>query len=470
MIPLTSLDAALLLAETEEMPLHNLGLLMFDRGSMTADGFYAALRALFMRRIGLAPTFRRRLVQGRLRLGDLRFIEDPRFDLDAHVARKTLPPGAGRAEIEAFMGEYSASLLDRRKPLWEVTLLEGLASGEHALAVKIHHAAMDGSRLASFTGDLFAPLGAREEVDHTWRPEREPGPAKLALDTAVTIAKRPFKVARAAADVAMAYGRARSQDTPSSTLDESAPKTRVTIPPTPWQGALTRHRAATFADVPLRDLRVIREAYGTTINDVVLAAAAGALRRWLIVHHALPHDPLVANVPVAVKRASGEEAGNTVSMLRVPLQTHIDDPVERLTRIHAVTQRGKSTHRSRGSNPYRRLTDLVLNLVPPRAITGAVRLYSRSGGADLVPALWNLVISNIPGPERELYCGDARLTRIYPFGPVQQGSGLNLTVMSVGEHLGLGAIACREKVPALGDLGLAFADEVALLLERAKGP
>src|SRR5690606_23674607 len=152
------------------------------------------------------------------------------------------------------------------------------------------------------------------------------------------------------------------------------------------------------------DLRAIRESFGTTVNDVVLAATAGALRSWLLAHHALPHAPLVANVPIAVKSASGEAAGNAISMLRVALPTHVEDPVERLTRIHAATQRGKSTHRSRGSNAYRRLTDLVLNLVPPRVITGAVGLYSKHGVADLHPALWNLVISNIPGPKHELVC------------------------------------------------------------------
>jgi diacylglycerol O-acyltransferase / wax synthase len=466
MIPLTSLDAAIVLAETEEMPLHNLGLLMFEGGS--AESFYEAVRALVAQRISLAPAFRRRLVQDRLGLGDLRFIEDPRFDIDDHVLRKTLPTGSGLAELEAFMGDYAARLLDRRKPLWEMMILEGLASGEHAIVVKIHHAAMDGLQLAATASDLFAPehVARAREVAEPWRPEREPGPVKLALDTARAVARKPGRVARAAVDLAMAYGRARATKA-DSRAPERAP--RPEVPPTPWQGALTKHRSVTFAHVRLEDLLRIRAAHGTTVNDVILAGCAGALRRWLIAHHALPTEPLLANVPIAVKRSKREEAGNTISMLRVALPTHLEDPVERLTRVHAVTQRGKSTHRSRGSDAYRRFTDLVLNLVPPRVITAAVGFYSKHGGADLHPALWNLVISNIPGPKHELVCGDARLTRIYPFGPVQQGSGLNLTVMSVGDTMGLGVLACREKVPDLRDIGLAFTDEVAILLRRAEG-
>jgi diacylglycerol O-acyltransferase / wax synthase len=464
MIPLTSLDAAMILAETEEMPLHNLGLLMFEGGG---PGFYEALRALVSHRLPLAPAFRRRLVRDRLGLGDLCVIEDPRFDLADHILRRQLPEGAGRAELEAFLGEYAGRLLDRQKPLWEMVVLEGLASGEHAVVVKIHHAAMDGLQLAAIAGDLFAPEDmARDPGAATpFRPEREPGALRLAFETARSYAKKPGLVARAALDVAAAYGKARRAKERAGAR-ERAP--RVEIPPTPWQGALSRHRALTFADVGLDDLRAIRAVYGTTVNDVILAAASAALRRWLMAHDALPDRALVANVPIAVKRSGGEEAGNTVSMIRVALPTHFEDPVERLTRIHAATQREKTAHRSRGSNAYRRLTDLVLNVVPPRIITGAVGLYSRHGGADLHPALWNLVISNVPGPKHELVCRDARLTRIYPFGPVQQGSGLNLTVMSAGDRLGLGVVACREKVPDLDEIGRAFTEEIEILLRRAR--
>jgi diacylglycerol O-acyltransferase / wax synthase len=464
MIPLTSLDAAMILAETEEMPLHNLGLLMFEGGG---PGFYEAIFALVSRRLPLAPAFRRRLVRDRVGLGDLCFIEDPRFDLAAHVLRRQLPEGAGHEELEAFLGEYAGRLLDRRKPLWEMVVLEGLASGEHAVVVKIHHAAMDGLQLSAIAGDLFAPERLARDPDGAapFRPEREPSALKLAFGTARSLARKPGLVARAAIDVAAAYGKAKEAKEQAGARVRAP---RLEIPPTPWQGALSNQRSITFAEVRLEDLRAIRAAYGTTINDVILAASSAALRRWLTTQRALPEKPLVANVPISVKRAGGEEAGNTISMLRVALPTHAEDPVDRLMRIHTATQREKSAHRSKGSNAYRRLTDLVLNLVPPRIITGAVGLYSRHGGADLHPALWNVVISNVPGPKHELVCRDARLTRIYPFGPVQQGSGLNLTVMSVGDRLGLGVVACREKVPNLGEIGRAFTEEVETLLRRAR--
>lgn len=467
MIPLTSLDAALILAETEEMPLHNLGLLFFEGGGLSDEAFFQAMRALLARRIGFAPTFRRRLVQGRTRIGDLHFIEDPRFDLNTHLHRQKLGGDAGRAEIEAFLGEYAATLLDREKPLWEATVLEGLASGEHAMVVKIHHAAMDGLEVARFAGRLFAPEDSAAAPGEKWRPEREPGPVKLGLATARSLVRRPAVVARAALDVAVAYGRAREVKEGSP---EPARGPRLEVPRTPWAGALGRLRAATYADVSLHDLRIVGETYGVTVNDVVLAAATAALRRWLLDHDALPELPLVANVPIAVKRGEGEEAGNAVSLLRVPLPTRFEDPVERLARIGARTSRGKRAHRKRGSNAYRRLTDLALSAVPPRLVTRAVGAYSRHGGADLHPALWNVVISNIAGPREALHCGSARLTKIHPFGPVQHGSGLNLTVMSAGDRLGLGVVACREKVPDLGGIGRVFVEEVAALRRRAEGP
>lgn len=466
MIPLASLDAALILAETAEMPLHNLGVLILEPLSREKPFDYESMRRTFEARLHLAPEFRRRLLESPLGLADLRWIEDPRFDLGRHLLRATLPPPGGQEELAAFIADYAARLLDRDKPLWELVVVDGLASGDLAAIAKIHHAAMDGLHLSAMIGDLFN--AGPDEAPHragidTWRPERELGRVRLAIDSARLLVGKPRKVARAAASVVAAL--IRSRHLRASRSERDSREARIEIPPTPWRGALTVHRTAAFTDVSLEDIRAICAAFGTTVNDVVLAAAAGSLRRWLLAHDALPNVPLIANVPIAVKRA-GEQAANQISMLRLHLPTDEADAVARLQRIHAEAMRGKKEHHASGANPYRRLTDLALGATVPAFVAWIVRFYSSHRGGDFHPALWNVVISNVPGPPHELYLGGAHVKCIYPFGPVQHGSGLNLTVISTGDRLGLGVLACREKVPDVADIATAFTEEIESLLRR----
>jgi WS/DGAT/MGAT family acyltransferase len=328
---------------------------------------------------------------------------------------------------------------------------------------KIHPAVMDGMHLAALLGDLLdrSPVVSLERsAPEPWLPDPEPALVRLALESTMTLARKPRKVIRAAADVTRAI--ARSQTSSSHSARPTHQKRRLEVPPTPWRGAISARRVAAFADAPLADLRAIGERYGATINDVVLAASAGTLRRWLLDHRALPAIPLVGNVPIAVKRA-GERAGNQISLLRVSLFTDEPDPVARLHGIRQQTRRSKAQHHARGSNAYVRLAELVLGVTVPALLTRAVAFYSSHRGADFHPALWNVVISNVPGPQYDLFCAGARVTRIYPYGPVQHGSGLNLTVMSTADRLCLGVLACPEKVPDVDAVATGFVEEVELL-------
>jgi diacylglycerol O-acyltransferase len=218
-----------------------------------------------------------------------------------------------------------------------------------------------------------------------------------------------------------------------------------------------------MADVAFDDVKAIKNAFGTTVNDVVLAASCGTLRSWLRAHGGLPARPLVANVPVTVRTEGEDEAGNRVSMILVHLPVQTDDPVERLMAISSETRRAKEQHAGARGDVFRQATDLLTNLTVPWILIHAVELYSRSDLADRLPFLWNLVISNLPGPQIPLYCGGAKLLRLYPFGPAQQGSGLNLTVMSTLDRLCLGAMACKRMVPDVEDIATGFVTEIAIL-------
>jgi WS/DGAT/MGAT family acyltransferase len=303
----------------------------------------------------------------------------------------------------------------------------------------------------------------RPAGDDRWTADEEPSFSWLAADTARALVAKPLNAMRAIVDVGSTLvGSARPRGG-----GRAGTATLFEAPATPLNGALSPQRCVAMADVSFADVKAIKTAFRTTVNDVVLAASCGTLRSWLRAHGGLPERPLVANVPVTVRGGGDDEAGNRVSMILAHLPVRTRDPVTRLRAIHAQTQRAKAQHGRAGGDVFRQATDLLTSITVPWLLTHAVELYARSHLADRLPLLWNLVISNVPGPPRPLYCAGARVRRIYPFGPVQQGSGLNLTVMSTMNRLCLGAMACQRMVPDVEDIATGFVGEIATLKKLA---
>lgn len=472
MIPVTSLDAAMLYAETKEMPMHTMGVLILDPtaeslADLGGKSPFEVAQERFAERIHLIPPFRQRLVQGPLQIGDPHWIEDPAFDLDNHFVHITLPSPGTMQELCKLVGTFAASCLDRDRPLWKAALVEGLEGDRIALIVKIHHAAMDGGRAANVATELLDTSPEGREIpppEVPWIPDREPSMPWLAADTLRTLAGKPRRAAEAAAKVASAVrARARSPRAEVPQGDRAEKMSLFESPPTPFNGALTPNRSVALVDVSFEDVKTIKRAFGTTVNDVVLAACSASLRSWLIAHGGLPERPLVATVPVSV-RHDGEDAGNRVSVIRVHLPILSDDPVERLMSLHDETTRQKARHsRGGGGDVLKNFADVVSNISVPWILTHAMELYSSWHLADRVPPPWNLVVSNIAGPPEPLYATGAKLTHLFPLGPVQQGSGLNLTVMSVIDRLCFGALACEDLVPDVEDIGKGFVDEIERL-------
>lgn len=469
MIPVATLDAAMLYAETKEMPMHTMGVLILEpddpgNGSVEGQSPFEIAQRLFAERIHLIPAFRRRLVQGPLQIGDPHWIEDPAFDLSRHLVRITLPSPGTMRELCDLVGTFAASCLDRDRPLWKAALVEGLEDGKMALIMKIHHAAMDGGRAAAIATQLLDTTRGGLQTpppDEPWIPDREPSTPWLAADALKTLVRKPRRAAEAAVRVATAV-RARSAHRAAHPQDERPERHSLfESPPTPFNGALTPNRSVALTDVAFDDVKAIKRAFGTTVNDVVLAACTASLRSWLLARGALPDRPLVATVPISV-RHEGEEAGNRVSAIQVHLPTQSDDPVTRLVSLHEETALRKKRHGG-GGDVLRNFADVVSNISVPWILTHVMSLYSSWHLADQVPPLWNLVISNIVGPSKPLYTKGARLTHLFPLGPVQQGSGLNITVMSVSDRLCFGALACPDLVPDVEDLAAGFVDEITRL-------
>ncbi len=475
MIRVSNLDAGMLYAETPEMPMHTLGILIFEPlveggGELAAALPFDLTRQRFAERIHLLPPFRRRLVQGPLKIGDPHWIEDPDFDLDQHLVRFSLPSPGGMPELCELLGTFAAELLERDRPLWKVALVDGLEGGKAALVMKIHHAAMDGGRSAAIAGELLdtSPEGrVIPPPGEPWVPEGKPTIPWLAADTLRTLTGKPLRAVGAATKIAAAV-RDKGRAQPAESTDSDALKKPLAFkaPPTPFNAALTPNRSVALADVSFEDVKAIKRAFGTTVNDVVLTACCASLRSWLRAHGGLPELPLVASVPVSI-RGDGDQEGNRVSVIRVHLPVQTDDPIERLMAIKEETARQKKRRkRSAGGDILKDVADLVTSVTVPWTLTQLIGLYSSRHVADHVPPLWNLVISNIAGPAVPLYTTGARLLQLFPIGPVQQGSGLNITVMSTVDRLCFGALACTELVPDVQDIATGFVNEIEALKGR----
>ena len=477
MIRIPNIDAGLLAGETPEMPMHTMGVLLLGK---PPHPVYERLRSALAARLHLIEPFRRRVIEGPLRIAEPQWLEDPDFDLDNHLRRAALPAPGGMRELEAFAGEVAEQLLDRSRPLWEMVVVEGLRGGGVALIVKVHHAAMDGVRLVQLMDVLLdpSPRGRPgESAPDEWVADAEPSLGAMALADARSLLLRPLQALRTVGEIGGSLLRARTHQAAAARAPAAADAPRVfAAPAIPLNGRVSRRRAVAMADVAFADVRAIADAFDTTVNDVVLAASAAALRAWLLARNALPAEDPIATVPVTVRQEGAGDAGvgNRVSMILARLPVHETDPVARLRTINAATSRAKQEHRSRGSDVFRQTADLLLSVATPGMWSTLFTTYSASTLPDRLPVPWNLVVSNLPGPRQALYCAGARVQRIYPFGPLQLGSGLNLTVMSAGDRLCLGALACRRRVPDVRLIADTFVAEIARLrrlapAQRARG-
>ena len=464
---LSAADSAFVYFETKSMLLHNTAVLIFDPSSVPGGYSFERIRELMARRVPVIPAYRRRLVQVPLDLGRPVWADDPDFDLDAHLHRRGLPAPATMAELAGFVADVSSRPLDRSRPLWETWIVEGLEGGRIAMVSKAHHAAMDGVSGADVLSHLLdlelKDPTAEAEPAGLEGPRPLPSTPRLLLDAAKGGTAWPLDAVRSVAGaVRGAAGVAQRVLLRDSEIPD--PAFPLTAPATPFNAAITPHRSVGFGSVALDDIRRIRKAYGVTVNDVILAACTAALRGWLVGRGSRVPPWLLACLPVSVHDAAADsESGNKVSAMFVRLPVGEADPGEQLVAIAAETAGAKDVHDALGAKTIMGLAEFA----PRRVLNLASRLYSGLQLADRHRPVYNLVISNVPGPPIPLYFAGARMTEAYFFGPVFEGAGLNLTVVSYDGTVGLGAIACRELVPDVAVVTKGFEAAVKALLTAA---
>jgi len=466
---LSSLDAQFLALETPRQSGHVGGLAILDASTRPTGTLNAAdIEALIAERLPLLPPLRWRLQEVPLSLDYPYWVDDPDFDLDFHVRELALAPPGNDSQLSEQVARIVARPLDRSRPLWELYLISGLASGHVAMLTKIHHALIDGISGTEITGLLLdlTPSGRKAPPpDRTAHEDSAQGSFGMLARALRGIPRYPLRAVRS-----LPAALPNLQETPFSTLPGAGTvggvakrveraitgvdrpvhvRERMVAPKTSFNGRVSAHRRFAFGQLKLDDVKAIKNAYGCSVNDVVVSICAGAVRRWLLAHDELPDVPLVAQIPVSVR--TDEQAGtygNRIILMSAPLFTNEADPVRRLMRTHESLEGMKERHRAL---PAGLLQD-VNNFIPPAVFSRAARLTFRLATSRPGRPTWNLVISNVPGPQQPLYCAGARLVANYPISVITDGMGLNITVMSYCGHLDFGIVSDREQMPDVYEL------------------
>ena len=444
-------DSIFLLTESREHPMHVGGLQLFEPPEGAGPEFPREVYDALVANDDFQPTFRKRpatIIGGIANIG-WAYDDENDIDVGYHVRRSALPsPGRVRDLLE-LTSLLHGSLLDRHRPLWEAHFVEGLHDGRFALYTKFHHALIDGVSAVKLMQRTLSTDPDNREVQAIWnlaRRRRSGGRSRLqtltqAAKSVAALGPSTWSLARAALVEQQL------------TLPFAAPRTMLNV----RIGGARRCAAQSWS---LDRLRSIRQAAGVTVNDVVLAMCAGALRYYLMDQHALPDTPLVAMVPVSLRsKEEADSGGNMVGSILCNLATDVDDPANRLQTISESMRGNKKVF---SELPRFQAFALSAFLIAP------LGLAAIPGFVSSAPPPFNIVISNVPGPTEPIYWAGARLAGNYPLSIALDGQALNITVVNNADNLDFGLVGCRRSVPHLQRL-LGHLESSLKDLERAVG-
>jgi len=469
---LSGLDTVFLNIETNACPMHVGGLVILEPPSVPEeDGGFGRVRRHIESRLDAIPPLRRRLLTTPLGLDHPYWIEDPDFDVEHHVRHRALPSPGDDAKLVELVCELASRRLDRNLPLWEIHFVEGLKGGRLAAITKMHHAAIDGISGAEILGNFLDVTEKPRQLpppSTPWEPDVFPSMLDLMKRTARSWAGRPTHAVRAIRDtLPLLLSTARDvlerrklakRGEQVSTLAGFAPRTR-------FNRHITARRSFAFGSLPLDQLKAVKQAFGTTLNDVVLGVCAEALRHYLKRWDDLPAAPLIAGVPMSTRsEADKGQGGNAVVFLRASLHTDEPDLVERLRKISREMSGVKQRQRAL---PASLMGDWA-QLPAPALMARAARLYENFGIQDYHTPAFNLVISNVPGPPVPLYFAGLKVLANYPISIPFHGAAFNITLMSYCGKLDFGLIADRDTMPDISLFADYMREALAALVARAK--
>jgi diacylglycerol O-acyltransferase / wax synthase len=470
---LSGIDAAFLHLESPEMPMHVGSLHVLQLPPGYKGDFFEDVKACLAQRLHLADVFTRKLALMPFDLSNPVWVEDEDIDLEHHIRHITLPKPGSNTQLQQYVARLHSTLLDRSRPLWEFFVIDGLRSGEVALYIKVHHARLDGQAGVALGRAIFDPAPEGRQIKPP-RPrarhnQYQLGVAELlsaaannTVQQVVKLAKMLPSMGRAAATMLLPE---KDEDGRRQWSLRNLPRAQNFFAPrTAFNVAITNQRRFAARTVPLAEVKEIAKRTGVSLNDAVMATVSGGLREYFIGHRELPERSLSAAIPVSLRAAGDESANNQVSMVTMTLATDEKDPLQRLQAIAA----GSSQTKARIGQMKAAIPMDFPMLAAPWLMSGLASLYGRSRLANVLPPVANLVISNVPGIQQQLYFAGARIISYYPVSIPAHGMALNVTVQSYNGRLDYGLIACRRAVPDVMDLADALLAEHRKLLALAR--
>lgn len=445
-------DAQFIYAETEHNLAHVTSVCVYDPSTVPGGGpvRYTDIIAHFRERLAYNPLFFRRLLHLPLEIDYPYWVEDEYFDLEYHMQHGRLPAPGDWRQFCIHMARYHSRPLDMNRPPWEIFVIEGLdnveglPAGCYAIAIKVHHAAVDGTSMMKFFASIAdqdnqgTPLIPLEEPEMVGG-EIPPMPALLSRALRNNL-RSPLRIAETVLRAAPGLVQAAQESIARRDSDSE----KQSVPPTRFNVDVSPHKMVDVRFASLDDLKAIRSLHtGVTVNDVVLAVCAGALRRYLMHHDELPDSPLIAWVPINARPKGsdgGDAPGNHISAMTAPIFTNEADPLVRLQRINAATRASKE---ARSGLSARLMTDITRH-VPAATQVLASRLILRSGAAA---RMCNLFISNVPGPQVPMFMNGARMVRSCGLAPLADGMGLFIGTPSYDGQMSFNVISTREILP-----------------------
>jgi diacylglycerol O-acyltransferase / wax synthase len=459
---LTAIDAAFLHLEAGGAHMHVASVAIFEGAAPTHDELIEHVES----RLHLVPRYRQRIAPVPFGQGRPVWVDDPHFNTGYHVRHTALPAPGGEAQLEVLAGRVFSQRLDRTKPLWEIWLVEGLDTDRFALLSKAHHALVDG-----ISGvDLFTVLFDLEaEPERTpppglpWFPRPMPSGAQLLADALLERTTVPAEMMRGARAALRAPLQVASVVAGAAAGIGSLAAAGVTpLAETPWNTEIGPHRRFTWVPADLGEVKAIKNELGGTVNDVVLAVVAGALGRYLRRHgHTTEGVELTAMVPVSVRADAQRGAlGNRVAAMWASLPVYAVDPVERLQIVRESMAGLKESGQAVGAEVLTQLSDFA----PSTVISQAARLQARQ-------RFFNLVVTNVPGPQFPLFLLGRRMERAFPMVPLARNQGLGIAIMSYDGGLNFGLVGDFDVMEDIEDLANDLADALEeLRLAAGVGP
>ena len=447
--PISGMDSTFLYIETPTTPMHIGGVSVIE-GDLDFETFKKTIQS----RIHMIPKLRKRLVYVPMSIDYPYWVDDPNFDIDLHLNHIALPKPGSWNELRKISSNIFSEPLDQSRPLWSFTFVEGLDNvpqvpkGSVAMISKIHHVAIDGVAGAGILSLIFDFSPEKKEIPEPrpFKPQPLPNELKMVMKSAVTFAQNPLKLPKLLTQTLQASIKTGML---TRVQKNELPAAPFTAPPTPLNGIVAARRKWNCAILDLARVKKLKTLADTTLNDVVLAFCAGALRRYLDEKKKLPHKPLVAMVPISTrgKEAKEGDIDNQISSMLVQLATNVADPIERLEAIHENTLLGKTYQKAMGAKALSNMAEAV----PFGIANQAARLYTRFQISEMHNPVFNVTITNVPGPQFPLYINGHKLLSVMGMAPIIDGMGLIITIFSYNGLLMISPTSDINSMPDLDD-------------------